>query len=197
MSWQLYQRSLELFGLLSVCPWAVGYFYARALLASLASVRDEQHRLTLESPWFFFDAAFKPRQRRVVLAVLGSIFAGTFLLPMIFYPGKWLYFLTTYAWLDLLTIFFAEVGLAGFTLAGIAWWAPRVNDPVALATLGTAHGLLPWIVFHRAALWNYSYGTQVVITAFEFLAVVGVIAFLLVWNFVRRKLDRAWFRLDA
>jgi len=124
--------------------YLLGYLYARAMLRGLASARDQQHRLTPRSPWFYFDREYASTARRIKFASLpclaGSISAPWFL-PNMYFGGiesLWVPVAYLLDWIPVL----------GLTLALIVLFAPSFRSPLGLAVAGLIMGY-----FLRTCAW--------------------------------------------
>lgn len=163
--------------------FAVGLFYGKAMLHGIAAARDLNHRVTPQSPWFYFDGEFKPRMRRFAIGM------GIFLLGWTIFTAIPTFAISGWDIPAILLPPFAFLGLTGFILAGVTWWAPRVNNLAALAALGSLHGT---ILEMLKGVMRFTFGGNWTL----FILIMGVGAYIFAWRHVRRKLNREWFRFD-
>jgi len=182
------------------------YLYSRALIRGIEFTRIEEHRIVPEGPWFFFNRKFVPHALRLAITASLSVFIA--------HCGARLLQALRYSWkldLDLagsLVVWklIANFGLAGFLVAFITLLAPRFRSATSLTAWGISVALLLQSLLAWTALrtWEVednaerseTFRVNPALQAYYIFSVFGVACFYLTWLYVRRKLNRAWFRFD-
>ncbi len=172
-------------------------YYSHAILRGITCARDEQHRMTPESPWYFFNREFMPRGIRIALAILPWLALGT--LVSVYMEDVRLNIQTSSLMKLLRTfdfpLFLFFLGLLCFSFAGITLFAPRISNRAGLSAIGTAMSFLAaFLLFALVETEILDFERDGVLNAF---AIIGAVFFWLNWRYVRRNLDRAWFRFDC
>lgn len=186
------------FGFILVAAW----FYSRALLKGLASARDEQHRLTPQSPWFYFDREYEPRARRIGWWLFGVI-AGDLVFNLIIYGYGGIRYKAGVVdilqrEIQILLHFLFCLGCAGAIGGWLAWIAPQFKSPWTLAMAGSLPGFviiacLLFLVLPSVA--TFSWRMPAVIEGV--CAGLGANAYKVAWRDIRARPKHAWFRFQA
>ncbi len=161
-----------------------------ALLQGIASTREVSHRITPQSPWYFFDFEFKPRGWRTMVLAPVAFLAATFLLAHA-YPiqrvqvlGSNPYCITT-LWLWTFT---------WPTLVPVVLFAPHFRSPWALALTGAwIAPAYPYLVMNVFSHMNIHQCTAPLGT---YHLIGSFLLFDLAWIYVRRIRGDKWFLLD-
>jgi len=172
----------------------------------IAYARDEQHRMTPLSPWFYFWMKSKPLLRLVFVYAFPWLII-TVTIPWVLAYSNWFTFIS---WKDAFPAFWKELkkddvlrwlltmdvisimGLASLMFATITTIAPRLSSSLLIASIGVGFAMLLWRIL-MLLCGAYHIGSETVAGPFSLLS---ILSFVLVWLHVRFKLNRAWFRFD-
>lgn len=197
MSWSELQIFLWFFAVPSAFAFVFAYFYSDALMKGMAVAEDEQVRLTPQSPWIFFDIEFRPRQKKIILIgipwmLVGTMLTCTFGIPTLSdpHPGSQISVL--------LGIVAVHVNLASFMAAGAVMVATSFRSAKSLTIAVAFPILFVWLwlllfmryaqfslmkgLFHGVLIWSCGLGPG---------------SLVLVWAYVRGRLNRMWFRFES
>ncbi len=184
-------------GVFALIVLVTSYCYSRRILQGIAAVRDEQHRLTLLSPWYFFMRELKSRSGRLIIGLLLWQICGVLVRQYEFIYGYWLGVSSIGEILNsLISTTLLLVGVSLFSFGIITLSAPRFEHPLALAFIGTFVGMLCLILMSPLVQWiGVPAENELLLNAV--LIAISLVGFCLVWLFVRYKCNRAWFHFDA
>lgn len=189
------------FGIIAVFVYPM----SRAFLDGMASARHEAHRMTLETPWYFFD----PPWRREVTVCGPRACLCAFAMVMFqlfpFYTGlvagrdETLYM--TYTALGAVTVFISASILAvGFCFM----LAPRFASSWALTAVGAALGIIAYQVVGVAMNFVLDFApyseADAWTRAFAYLPLGIIIAAVILVSMIRairRPGRESWFRLES
>jgi len=191
--WNRWQFVMWTVAVPSAFAFVVAYDYARAILIGIAAARDDQHRMTQESPWYFFDRIFKPRERRLTLAMLPWIMVGNIASWWPTWHGPWHYETPTLEVQLFIVFYFAMLGITLMAMAIINLSAPKFKRPLSLALAS----VLPGIGILFAVAFTISNNTSAYFDAklFAIIFIFGLSIYITSWHQARRRLDASWFRL--
>lgn len=194
----------------------LAYLYSRALIQGIAYAREEQHRITPRSPWFYF----QHRSERLLLFVAYLIIPWFFVTVVVpwavnYIPDHWaragVKSGVKYAWNsvesefwdqviqptrygDLRTSSMRTLGLVCTVFATITLLAPRIAMPLTLSMIALSPGLLFWffvIVIEQAHIIQFTNAKFVIL--FLGFGIFGCSCFIFICLYVRFGLNRAWF----
>lgn len=209
---------LPFLGIPMLGVFVASFYYSRAILFGLACARDEQHRMTPLSPWYFFMREFKPRGIWIAIGFVLWAVGETSMIEHVMYAY---YVKYSIGFENVLSAFefvyySLHVGMICGAFAFITLLAPRFKSPMAVALIGAVIGPLPHlclifsVAFNNFFIQDFLDDTYLFLTGgpspfgitwlFVYQAslfLIGPAALVLTWLYVRFVLNRAWFRFDS
>jgi len=192
--------------------WPV-YPLSKAFLAGVASVRDPSHRVTPQSPWYFFDPHWQKIRKSAIrrAVILAAIYASIYLVPIIgVIPSE---FSDIESWIPLfMMIVNGLASFASYVILAIAFafrWSPRFTTPGGLtcsAIVGAWFvvmlvGVVLQPVLYALPMAMGSEWGYLMFSGFQFLNSfirLAVACWVLRWIIRRTRLpgNDAWFRME-
>lgn len=176
--------------------------FSKAFIAGIASARDPEHRLTPQSPWYFFDLCWQRVMRRTIagqaVAYL-SIFLALCLIPFESFGLP--------SMSAAVSLFFILIML-GWTFAALSiafYWAPKISSPIALTFIGTMFGAIYTLLILSGSTLMlvdvaYHYQSSEALILFGSSILVCMVTstiFLTIWRGVRKEASYEWFRFES
>lgn len=184
------QEFLWWIGVSGLFTFGAAYKFSRAVLDGIASARDDNHRATPQSPWYFFDLIYRERMQGfrlkfILWMLLGSIciWIPDILMEWPLVPSQ--IFNLSYTF-GLQFFFLSATGIS--TCAGVWLWAPRFQSPALCTLVCALPGIARGFVFFM--LIRFIASLALPIHAF----VTGTFYFL-IRDHVRDKMGTAWLRI--
>lgn len=177
------------------------YFYCRALGEGIACARDTEHRMTLQSPWFFFMREFRPRIVLISIGLIPWLFYGAFLCSHDIIIRAWAFgadlqpdsVIAASLKHALTRLLPQNLYMASLSFSVITLLAPRINRIWVLTSISTlvvfASIIIPFKLWLNGIIPLYMPYNR-------YLACFGMVSLLLTWLYIRFVLNRAWFRFD-
>jgi len=165
--------------------------FCRTLIRAIGAARDQHHRMTLQSPWSFFDRAFNVRQVFRMLAVCSLAETAALFSPRLL--NIWSY---GFEWSEIVILgllFAISFSLNSFPFLGITLLAPGFRSPTQLMMFGCLPWCLIWIGLFLGGMgasegWFFAY------VAFFLFGWINIA--ILMGLYSTREGRISWFRFE-
>lgn len=163
------------------------YAYSSALIRSLEYAREEQHRLTPRSPWYFFDLNFDSVKGGLTVRLFLLVLLAQFATSVIVSFDPWASFSFELSGI----IFYMMLGFTGYAAGFVTLIAPRFRHPSLLAISGF---IFSFLILAGYLIWLDLWIPSMVLVGL--IPGLGMCFHFFAWKSVRSQPNEKWFRLD-